>query len=449
MLDAPPILDCPMYEVLAALAGEAPAHDPRVLTPPPSLDGRPTAPPAAGAKALYGGHLAWYEDTANFTINWEDPSIDPDAVSLAATALETVWRRMVEEDGWRAPVSSDRYLLWIILDPQLGGTGFTTEYFTSAYPDGYPVIYLNPAWASSRDFFTSLCYHEFHHALQYALRDYTGAASEAWYWEASAEWGNELTDPELDGSIYTVAWYAEAPELAHDTMNAAHEYGMQVLNAWIDELGYGPGGMQAVWSAADGNGRPWLELLAETLDLQPAEIWAGMTSAMGNNLLANSRGYANVRTQGTLAKGSAGEAEELGTRYFRVGERLQVRVEDVEGRHILAGRSAQGVEIVVDAGDILAVTATSEGGGSFILHVGEAPEPVDDTGGLVEDTDPGGTFHPPPKDEAVCGCGTARPSGLLGALSGLLSLLAALREPRGRPARPAARRRPSPRTIAP
>jgi MYXO-CTERM domain-containing protein len=414
---------CATPEALDALRGHAPATHAHMVAAPVNLDGR--ARPSADGKTMYGGNYEFHVDTANFTVNWWDASIDPEAAQSAAEALEGAWTALVEEQGWTPPVSSDRYLIWVLLDPSLSATGYTTEYRTDAYPDGYPVVYLNPAWATDTAFWGSLAAHEFMHALQFALREWDGSSdNESWYWEASATWASELTAPERDGYQYASAWYAEQTDRRYDATEGYHHYGMFVFNAWLEQQGTGPGTLKSVWERGATDRSDWAALLTDTTGLGADALWGGFTGAYGNERLAESDQYTRVDFVGPVEDGATGTLPLLGTHYYRVPDAARVTA---TGDVVLAGPDGHGSEIDLDAGDRLAVTALSEG--DYTLRVSDPPAP--DTGdAATDDSNDGSTADSAGPDDAGasstggCACtstesrtGAVWPAALLGALT--------------------------------
>lgn len=398
-LASPP--PCATPDALSALQGLGPASHPAMVTAPANLDGR--GRPTAMGKSVYGGHYEFYLDTPNFTINWWDADIDPDVAEAAAEALEDAWEALVEEQGWTPPVSSDQYLIWVLLDPELGSTGWTTEYYTDEYPNGYPVVYLDPYWAKQPAFFGALAAHEFMHTLQYALREWgTDSASEPWYWEASANWASELSEPDRDGYQYASAWYAEQADLAYDSMDGSHQYGMFVFNAWLEEQLTGPDGMRQVWELSATNDASWDVLLAESTGEDTAALWGGFTGAYANGTLSEASQYTPVTLEGALVDGAAGRLPELGTHYYRVTEDVRVTA---TGDVVLADADGHGAAITAAADTIVGVTAITAG--SYTLSV-EADADTDADADADTDTDTDADTDADAdtdEDEAAVACG--------------------------------------------
>ncbi len=368
-------------EVFDALAGRAPAAHRHMLEPPTPLLA-PAVPTPAPDKAVMAGRLDNWLDSTNFTVAWSDGNATDADAEDAIDGLEAAWQALVVEQGWGLPVSTDRYLLMVVLDPTIPGSGYTTVYTSDEYPEGFPVIFLNTGHAASPLIFQTLCAHELSHAIQFALRDWTATSEQAWYWEASAEWMAELARPELDMYALSAFHYARNPAARYDHTDDYHHYGMFLLNAAIEERITGDGGVYDIWQlAAERPDDTWDSILVEALGLSLADLWGTMTGAVGNRTLAESNLYAAVQGVVELEDGLEGELEMLGTQYLEVLEDCSVTVDATGdgGSLILAGPDTYGATVNVYAGDMLAVTATSEPAASYRLSVGPLVE-LEDTG---------------------------------------------------------------------
>ena len=386
-----PPMFCATPLVLAALSGTGPIHHPGVVSPPFS---RTTSPPPASGKGLWGSPLANQVSSDNFTIGWATGDGKTEDAERLLVVLEQAWTELVETEDWPAPASSETYLLWVIFDRSIGHTGYTTLLYDAEFPDGVPVVYLNPTYASYGTFWEHLAVHEFNHMLQYAVRDWSGGASEAWYWEASAEWACELAVPELDIYALQTTYYAEDPDLRFDTINGGHEYGMLVLNAWLEEHLLGPGGLREVWLAAGE--RPdddWIAILEDTTGWDAAQLWAGFSAALGNGTLREGALYEPPVDQGPLVEGGSGSLARLGTDYWTVETDTLV---SVVGDAILGSPAGEGETVVARAGEVLTVTALEEDT-TYSLTLAEVPAPTDTA-------DTADTGSPEEGQGIGCGC---------------------------------------------
>lgn len=363
-------MECALDAVFAALAGEPPV-DRRMVEPP--FQAR-AVPPLTSGKSTYGDDLPYKVDTPNFTLQWTDPAVSAARAQGIGTALEAAWERLVVEGGWPAPVSSDRYRLWVILDPELGGSGWTTEYPTDDYPDGYPVMYVNPTFIEDpTEYVLSVAVHELGHAIQYAVRDWELDAKESWYWEASAEWMAELGGQDLDTYAWSVHWYAEDPTLAWNSTANFHHYGMVLFNAWLDEYRVGQDGFRELW--LDNAGGDWEALISEAGGDPVAVQVREMSGAYLAGQLRESALYREVEPEEVDLPGTFDLPGRYGTRYLRfvhLGQELvvegPVEATFVDGT-LWTDTPQSGEEVLA------AVTWNGEPGETFSLSWREREEP--------------------------------------------------------------------------
>lgn len=359
---------CALPAVLAALSGEAPAPHPAALVAPAGVGLRSAVRPAPpDAKPIYGGPIGPHIDTANFTVQWVEGQATEAQGQAAAEALEEAWAALVEEGGWPRPVSADTYLLWVILDPGLSGTGFTTVYFTEEYPGGYPVMYLNPTWADNGDFWASLSAHEFAHAIQFGMRAWAGTGAEGWYWEASAEWAAERSVPDRNTYAWSSEWFASQPHLRYDSFENYHQYGMFFVNAYAEEA-LDPEAMRGAWEAgAAAPGADWAGLLGGVVGAEPEALWASAAAAYAAGGLRESGMYAPLVEQGELAEGAAGVLPRLGVHAYAPAA-AAVRVE-AEGAVWLGAPGGVGPVVELGAGERLVVVGAADDA-AYTLRVG-------------------------------------------------------------------------------
>lgn len=407
-------MDCLTDDLISAYNGGPAFHLPE---PPPALYAA-APPPPPGAKGVYGGRMDNHVDSANFTVAWADGDATTSAANAASEALEAAWQALVEEQGWAPPVSSDDYFVWVILDPSLSGTGLTYELSTADFPDGYPVILLNPSYASNTRFWQSLAAHELNHALQYARRDYMSGREEPWYWEASAEWGAELALPDVNMYATSSVYYADATDLRYSSMEGYHQYGMFPLNAFVEEFLAGDGAMLEVWERSESlPDARWDEVLSDTLGLDALTLFARFSAAYAAGELRESKLY--EEPAGITSFDGAelsGVVNYLGSDVLEASRGLWVEVG--EGDVLLGGPSGVGELIWVEAGERFTVTGAGDGL-PYTLVEGEGDTGIDD-GERPGGGKGGGTT-----------CGLAAPRDGLGWL-GLLGLVALRRARRSK-----------------
>lgn len=353
---------------------------PGLLRPPPGVGvlpaGRPPGPPLP--REIYGTPYADHYESAHFTINWAAGDAELADAVAAAEALELGWETFVEAGGWTPPVSSDRFFLWVMLDPELGGTGYTTVYFTEEYPAGYPVMYLNPEWAYDTAFWRSLAIHELHHAVQFAMRPEYGRVDEDWYWEATAGWASLHAEPGSAAIDYTVAWYADDAHLDAATANAGHEYGMMAFNAYIEALAGDAETIRGVWEAAGDPSARWFDLLSGATGQPIGELIGDFGVQYANDTYSRT---AQWRDPARLDPAAGGEqaAERLGSRSYAARAAATYALELVEGEALLSQLDGPTDRARVEAGEVFTVTATSSGGARWRLV------PVEEGGGDGDD----------------------------------------------------------------
>lgn len=387
-LAAPP-LDCPMPGVLRALRGSGPAPHPVVLSAPAALR-VPADPAPPDGRPVQGTRLDHHVDSDHFTVAWAEGRGDSESATAASEALERAWQALVVDQGFRAPVSSDAYLLWVVLEPGLGATGLTTEYANAAYADGYPVIFLDPSWSLDAELWQSVATHELAHAIQFAYRDYEGDIDEErepWFWEASAEWSVALARPDLDVYAGSSRYYATATAAPHWVMARSHQYGMFVVNAHLEEQLAGAGAMRAVWER--GASRPdeaWHTLIADVAGVPPAAVFGGAAVSYGMGELEDAEDYWPATAAGLLGDGVEGNAGWLGARLYVADTDATVDVTATGGGATLAAPGAVGRSVQVRAGEVLAVVGTEDTDNTFVLAISP---PVSGGGGGVADSGDG------------------------------------------------------------
>ncbi len=305
-------MECLTPLVLAALQGD-PTHA-ELLHPPPTFDGHVQR--FAEGKAIYGTSLAHHLESENFTVQWNGEDATEEYAAQVLASLEMGWQALIVEGAWPAPVSSDAYLLWVILDPTIGGSGYTTVYTSDAYPEGYPVSWLSPEYGEENwpGFSLSVAVHEFSHMVQFASRDWRSGGEESWYWEASAEWMAEQGVPDIDTYALSTYWYATNTDAAVDSTEDSHQYGMLLLPAYLAEF-VGPDVVRDSWSENDG--LDWPDAIGNAAGIPFADIVPEMAGAYAAGALSESALFYTPDPY-AAAQGEDDESGLLGTLYVQV-----------------------------------------------------------------------------------------------------------------------------------
>ncbi len=414
----PTATSCLLPELLAVLAGTALPSHPEMVRP--AAVEEPVPPPLPVQRDHLIGTFDEHLDSEHFCVTWKDGEATDALAQTALDAMETAWDVLVEQGGWEAPESSDAWLLAVYLDPTITGSGFTGRYETETGGITYPYIWLNPGYADQPDFFQSVAAHEFNHALQWKARPYSEEPEEAWFWEASAEWGAELSLPDLDAYGWQSYWYAQRPEVRYSSMEEYHPYGMFPVIAFLEEFRGGPGSMKETWLL--GEAAPlatWDGLLAEVAGEPAADLWAAWTSAFAEAAFSDSDVYERPVSMGRLEEGASGELEYLGTHYYRVQEDGWVAS---DGEIHLGSPWGTGNQVEVRDGDWLTVTGTNNVLAEYSLFLAEAPMDTGDNTGLSDE-----------EPKLGCACGSRPPSPTGGWLLLAASLCAAGRRSTARP----------------
>ncbi|MEE2752052.1 MAG: hypothetical protein VX519_11540 [Myxococcota bacterium] len=369
---------CMLPELFAVLAGTSTVPHPTLLQPPPLV--QPLPPPTPEARGHLTQTLSEHLDSEHFCVTWETEDTTEDVAARTLEALELAWDAMVERDGWDAPLSSENWLLSTMLDPSLDGTGFTGQYTDNATAVVYPYIWINPLYEDMPEFFRSLAAHEFNHALQWRKRPYANGWEEPWYWEASAEWGAELALPEANAYALQSYYYAEHPEYRYSSMQDYHQYGMFLVNAFLEEYRTGSGGMHQVWLLGEQHPeKTWDKLITEISGDTLDTFWPELTTSIAHNTLEESELYEQPVRAGILGDGEGGTLDFLGTHYWKV--QTDTWIESF-GRVVLGSPMGTGTQVQVSEGDWLTVTGLSNQPTDYTLWFTEPPDSGDfDTGG--------------------------------------------------------------------
>lgn len=363
-------MDCELPHLFDVRAGRAPVDDVRFVTPPfhPVVWAMP-------GKDLYGEPLEHHVEGVNFSVQWEGSDATEAIADAYVEELESAWTTLVIDQGWPAPATSNQYLVRVILDPSLTGTGYTTTYDIPGEDRAAPVMYVNPAyWDSLESFSRSVAVHEFSHAIQYAVRDWRSSDAEAWFWEASAEWMAELGNPSLDGYVYSAEYYAENTEDTYDSLANAHQYGMFVLPAYLDETSEA---FQPIW--AENSGGDWVdEIRGQTGEDFDATI-GEMASWYVAGTLRESDLYTRVDFAGTWSGDTDVDPGLYGTAIYKVTAPAELAV-DGPGRLDFAV-DGEVLDDAPDSGSFYALVTRNDRGDLRLIaaddDVATDPEPED------------------------------------------------------------------------
>ena len=207
--------------------------------------------PSGMAPAPDSGETCWGQiggsqlTSEHFAVEWETGTVAADSAQETLDHFEAAWAFEVEEQGWRAPVGSEDYLLLVEL---VAGSG-TAYTYGSTCPDGREMAVFR--MYVSEPYPAGLAAHELHHAVQAAY----GFAHERWFWEATATWVQWHAAPEDAAAVESLVkrGYLSQPRFAltlsdrDNDDHAAHQYAMALFLETLPE-----GMVQELWEASVG-----------------------------------------------------------------------------------------------------------------------------------------------------------------------------------------------------
>lgn len=370
--------------------------DERMLAPArgkPARPARPGPPRGFEGKTVLGDSLEYSVESTNFSVQWNDDDATEAYASTLLASLESGWLHLVDQDGWTPPVSSDLHLLTFVLDPTLGGSGFTTVYSSPEYPEGYPVSYVHPGYADADypGFSQSVGVHEFGHMIQFGVRSWSARHGESWFWEASAEWMADRGVPDVNTYALSTWWYATQTTLAYDSTDGSHAYGMLLLPRYLEDA-LGPDVVRDSWSA--NNGAEWADAIGEAAGEPIGDLVAEMAGAYAAGALTESELFFPPDPLAP-SEGEQAEGGLYGTVYAQVeGEGGTFAVDGPASVRYAAG--GEWSDTLPDAPFTAAITRMGDG------LISWGPE---GTSGETGDTGRGGDDDSGGRAAGSCGCG--------------------------------------------
>lgn len=374
--------------------------------------GSPAVVSIVGDKSWYGTPAGESLESENFGVSWLSEEADSSQAAAVSVALESAWQILVEDQGWTPPAGSDRYLLWVVLNPYLGANGATSTLPTPDFPLGMTVISLDPNLSSNE--LQAAAVHQLHHAIQEAIRPSTGYDADQWYREASSVYMQSLALPANDEYLGYVDAFIDHPQLRYDSPAYGHDHGMYLVNRYLEENQLGPGGMKSVWDlAATSPDVGWDQLLADAADASISEFWGGFTQSIFVESLGGTPSLPPLPLFSSLGSGVLGEPGYLGADYWvwEGTEAIGVTVTPLYfgAEYLLISATEIGNLLVVEPGDVFGVLSTADAGQGYLLFMTAVPS----------DTGTGGRHVIPPQtnfrdptsetERAVRGCSHLSP----------------------------------------
>ena len=345
--------------------------------------GSPAMVAVVGDKSWYGTPAGESLESENFGVSWLPEEADSTQAAAVSAALESAWQVLVEDQGWTPPAGSERYLLWVVLNPYLGANGATSTLPTPDFPLGMTVISLDPTLSSSA--LQAAAVHQLHHAIQEAIRPSTGDDADRWYREASSVWMQSLALPANDEYLGFTNSFIDHAQLRYDSSAYGHDQGMYLVNRYLEEHQLGPGGMKLVWDlAAMSPDVAWDQLLADAADASISEFWGGFTQSILVESLGDTPSLPPLPLFSSLGSGVVGEPGYLGAEYW-LWEGIEATGVTVTplyfgAEYKLVSQTDVADLLVVQPGDVFGVLSTADAGQGYLLFMTAVP-PDTGTGG--------------------------------------------------------------------
>lgn len=161
---------------------------PAQTEPPPRIP-----PPLPDVKLTRDPYNLYHSvESDNFVIRWGD-GINESAATRMLDAFEEAWNKEIVQYGYPQPRFTETYKMNVYVgdsDPNAPQIYSAPAYQTND-SEGVPMIVMSP-WLIDYDAGHITAAHEFFHAVQFAIGTYSYTGSGAWYFEATAQWMEQI-----------------------------------------------------------------------------------------------------------------------------------------------------------------------------------------------------------------------------------------------------------------
>lgn len=262
----------------------------------------------------------------------------------------------------------------MVADPFLGADGQTDVVYSDTYPDGYPVLSLDPTLTEQR--LAAAAAHQLMHALQLRLRtEEERQGASGWYFEATAVWAEAEVDPLNTHHVPLARGYLDYSWLAYDSTLSGHDAGLFLLNRWFEQ--WRPGMVQEIWMASVGADLDWPYLFRAQSGLDDGSLWGGFNGWLAID--GHGAQYGSPMVSDEAHTGTASYLSYLATEFFVHDGDALARLEVIpliDGQQVVLAHGEQvGSEVVVEPDGVVSVTGLSEGGANFQFLVSDAADP--------------------------------------------------------------------------
>jgi hypothetical protein len=200
------------------------------------------------------GNFERSESTAHFHFAWDDSNADLQSGerALYMQTLEQAWTNQIDNRGWKAPDQTDACLITVLLADFADRDSGTGGYCNADAVGDVPYIVINTDWGEyGSEWMTSLLYHEFNHASQFAYNVFWDS-QDWWYWESTAEWIPYIDADLPEIAMWSTGYFMASPHRAMHSYEDYTQYGHMVFNQSL-ERDYGDDAPRAIWAAATSN----------------------------------------------------------------------------------------------------------------------------------------------------------------------------------------------------
>lgn len=210
--------------------------------------------------------------SANFALRWRDAAVTDAQAQIILDEAERNWTMFANTFQQPVPLGADQFKLNIYVsksatdDPGIDFDGGYANYDA----EGYPFMVLSATLLTDTIGLRATTSHELYHDFQMAHPAFE-AESSWWYWEATAEWAAQETQPDEPTMYWFVGAYALTEELAlnhfgdpfgGDELGGVHQYGASVFPKYLTDTLGDRMIVPATWAGAGANDDALTALLA-------------------------------------------------------------------------------------------------------------------------------------------------------------------------------------------
>lgn len=193
----------------------------------------------------------------NFALRWgSDLSLSENQQNTVLDYLELSWTSEITEQGYPQPEGSQDYLFNVYIGSSGSNSpsdsGVAGYYSTDV--EGWPMIVIGQYLIESDDQYSTIP-HEFFHAVQHSLNQFSYSGEAAWYWESTATWmENQVLedDPNYSALLFGYAFLPHYSLSFFDYFDTGvleeyHQYGAFIFPQFLSEKYDGTAWIKDSW----------------------------------------------------------------------------------------------------------------------------------------------------------------------------------------------------------